>query len=127
LQTAGFIVGVVACLGVIGGLEFPSVANGIYVANAKQNWVLGVLIAAIVLGTSAEQFWRFRQFNRVWAVLATYLVLHFLIAVPALGRHGYVVAGHIEELYLFLFAIAEGVAVHLVLSGVTGSLPIPDR
>ncbi len=121
LRIAASAVGIVVIVSVLVGVEFPALVEGIQ-RYVKQNWVLGLLIAMIICCVAVGRFWEFRHYRRVWVILAAYLVLHFLIAVPALGRLGRIEYGHIEELYMFIFAISEGAIIVFALRRVTAPL-----
>ena len=121
LRIAALAAAVVVIVSVLVGVEFPALVDGIQ-RYVKQNWVLGLLIAVVICCVALGRFWEFRHYRRVWAVLAAYLVLHFLVAVPALGRLGRIEAGHIEELYMFIFAFSEGAIIVFALRRVTAPL-----
>jgi lysylphosphatidylglycerol synthetase-like protein (DUF2156 family) len=121
LLIAAYAVGAVVSVSVLVGVEFPALVDGIQ-RHVKQSWVLGALIAVIICILGVRWFWEFRHYRRVWAVLAAYLVLHFLVGVPALGRFCRNAHGDIEELYMAVFAFSEGAMVRFALRRVTAPL-----
>jgi hypothetical protein len=122
LISVGFAV--LAYVSTIVVIDSPALTNDIQ-QNVKQNWLLGALVAAILCSSTAQLLWQFRRYVRVWGAFLCLLALHFLVAVPALGRLSPIRYGHIEELYFFLLAIAEIATVHFVLLRVTSMLPRP--
>ena len=123
---ASWIVAVVLAVLIIvvvpASLEHPALMDAIQ-RHVRQSWVLGVLIAVIVSSCAVRRFPKLLRYWRLWAVIAGYLVLHFSLAVPALGRLGTISSGHIEELYIFLLAFCEIVVINFVLRHVTAPLP----
>jgi hypothetical protein len=121
LLIAAYATAAVVILSVLVGVEFPALVDGIQ-RHVKQSWVLGALIAVIICIFGVRWFWEFRHYGPVWAVLAAYLVLHFWVGVPALGRFCRNAHGDIEELYMAIFAYSEGAMVLFALRRVTAPL-----
>jgi hypothetical protein len=118
LFLAALAAAVIICASVLVGLEFPALVNAIQ-RNVKQNWVLGLLLAVIVSSFAAGRFWKFRHYLRVWAVYAAYLLLHFLLAVPLLGRQGTIRSGNT---FLYRLASCEVAVILFMLNFVTAPL-----
>jgi len=106
----GFLVAVVVVAVVIHDLD-----KGIH-RNYRQNWVFCVLTAAVVVGYSVKDFWRFRRGWRMWAVLAVYVTLHFTIGVPALGN-----LDRIPAWYIWAIGMPEAMLVTFALHLVTAT------
>ena len=116
-------VGVVVVLGVFLTLDYaPSVSLRIQ-RHVQQNWFVGVLVALIICSLAGKLFWEYRRFLRCWALIVVFLALHFAVIVPAIGKFGVIRWGHIEELYLFVIAMAEGATIFTGLRFATASLP----
>jgi FtsH-binding integral membrane protein len=121
LRLAGYAAGVIISVSVLVGVQFPPLVEGIQ-RNVKQHWFLGLLAAVIASCIVANRFWVLRQHARVWAVYGTWLCLHFVVGVPALGKLGRITSGIKEALFLCL-TFCEGWILVWVLKRVTACLP----
>jgi len=94
------------------GVIIHDVDKGIH-RNIKQNWVIGFITAPFVCGYALKAFWHFRHCWRIWAVIVGYLILHFSIAVPALGKLDRIPAIYIWPIGMFEFTLVAS-ALHWV-------------
>ncbi len=104
LRIASLVVVAIVITGVLTAVQFPFLVAW-FQRNLSQGWVLGSLIAVVIFLLVPKSFWEYRKFLRFWALLAGFIVLHFLIAVPILGRLGTIRAGRVEEIYMDLLAL----------------------
>lgn len=122
LRIIAVVVAVVVGVSIVVALEHFPALSGRVQHNVRQYWVLGTLIAVVASCSVAQTLWQYRQYLRVWVLLATFLLLHFAFAVPSIGKLGLIRTGDITELYLFLFAIAEAATLNVLLARATTSL-----
>ena len=121
LRLAGWAATLIIGVSVVVGVQFPPLVEGIQ-RNVKQHWFLGLLAAVIASCIAANRFWVLRQHARVRAVYGSWLCLHFVVGVPALGKLGQITSGYKEGLFLIL-TFCEGWLLVWVLNGVTAGLP----
>ena len=116
LRLAGYAAGLIIIVSGLAVMQFDALVDVIY-RNVKMDWVLGLLVAVVISCGTAQHFWKFRRYLRVWVVYGAYLFLHFAVAVPVLGR-----TGVDRHSFLLLLALEFALAVS-VLKRVTAPLP----
>jgi len=121
LRLAGWAAALIIGVSVVVGVQFPPLVEGIQ-RNVKQHWFLGLLAAVIASCVAANRFWVLRQHARVWAVYGSWLCLHFVVGVPALGKLGQITGGNKKWLFLIL-VFCEAWLLAWVLNRVTAGLP----